>query len=259
VGSSGHRPVLNDEDSIFRLRHGFQYKSDIISAHPWHAVAVVFVWSWRRSKVTTIKSSPGLPYSTMSSPATSLPATIPEQEEVATVCCGCRPQRRRYGRKSASKSARIKEKSRPAESNDFADADVVIHNKDPLWETESNDSQYFFDAVQEPLKDGEYPVVFYNQLKHKPEVSFAHPESLLRPNDAAAVRQKELALSERRPSTRLLNILRRGSLEHKQALESPRIKIPISGYPGELTIPELAQCVSPSRDFQMAVYCFMPC
>ena len=167
------------------------------------------------------------------------PATIPEQQEEATVCCGCRPQLRRYARKS-SRSAQ------PSETSEFAD---TIHHDDPLWEQESNDSQYFFDAVQEPLKDGEYPVVFSNHLKHKPEVSFADPQSLLRPSvdKKHAVRHAESAPSGRRPSARMLTILRRGTLEHKQALESPRIRIPISGYPGELTIEELAQCVSARR------------
>ena len=172
----------------------------------------------------------------MSTPAASRPpVSAAEQEEEATMCCGCRPQRRRYARKSKS--------TRPSETSQYADA---IHHDDPLWEQESIDSQYFFDAVQEPLKDGEYPVAFYNSLKHKPEVSFADPESLLRPSDNKkhAVRHAESAPLDRRPSARMLTILRRGTLEHKQALESPRIRIPISGYPGELTIEELAQCVS---------------
>jgi hypothetical protein len=176
----------------------------------------------------------------MSSPAASpSPAKIPEQEEEATVCCGCRPQRRRYARKSKAAG--------PSETiSQFAD---VIHHDDPLWDKESNDSQYFFDAVQEPLKYGEYPVVFYNYLQHKPQVSLADPESLLRPSDDKkhAVRHADSAPLGRRPSGRMLAILRRGTLEHKQALESPRIRIPISGYPGELTIEELAQCVSTPR------------
>ena len=165
---------------------------------------------------------------------TPLHVTIPEQEDEATVCCGCRPQRRRYGRKSKS--------AQPSATSEFAD---TIHRDDPLWEHEFNDSQYFFDAVQEPLKDGEYPVVFYNYLKHKPEVSFADPQSLLRPSNDKnhAIKHAESSPSERRPSARMLTILRRGTLEHKQALESPRIRIPVSGYPGELTIEELAQYV----------------
>jgi hypothetical protein len=177
-----------------------------------------------------------------SSAASSPPATIPQQGETA-VCCGCRPQRRRHGRKPKSaKSAR----RGSTESSQFVD---VVHHDDPIWEQESNDSQYFFDAVQEPLKEGEYPVVFYNYLKHKPDVSFADPESLLRPSDKKknGIRHAESGPLERRPSNRMLTILRRGTLEHKQALESPRIRIPISGYPGELTIEELAQCVSARR------------
>jgi hypothetical protein len=168
---------------------------------------------------------------------TPLHVTIPEQEDEATVCCGCRPQHRRYARKSTRSARRVSKRRQ------FADA---IHHDDPLWERESIDSQYFFDAVQEPLKDGEYPVVFYNHLKHKPEVSFADPQSLLRPSvdKNHAIKHAESSPSERRPSARMLTILRRGTLEHKQALESPRIRIPVSGYPGELTIEELAQCVS---------------
>lgn len=197
------------------------------------------------------------------------------------------------------------------------------------------DSLYFFDALEHPLGDeeypidgyviksdllGDYPIVFTTSVQHPaPHVSMDHPETLLKrrrttpplpvsttphggrshrltsesiwlastdQNDdpgggtgsdmatssrqqqrkatttatkrkqqyhqeqkhkrhptKAERRHSEPIESHKEPSMRFLNILRRPTLEHAQQLQEPRVKVSLKGYPGELDVMELEECV----------------
>ena len=176
----------------------------------------------------------------------------PLTQEQETVCCGCRPKSKMYRRLSKAFGRRGKNRklNRSASKSQYYDAS---NDNAELWDRESNDSQFFFDAVSDPLGDDEYPIVFTNCLEPKPFVDMDHPETLLRPEDnrLLTVRRAESApiemsrdLSERRPSQRLLGIVRRNTLEHTASLKQPRVHVQIKGYPGSLDFAELAECVS---------------
>lgn len=207
------------------------------------------------------------------------------------------------------------------------------------------ESMYFFDALEDPLDDeeypidsyvvksdmlGEYPIYFTTSLQHPaPHVSMDEPETMLKKQTAtvkggggaaaagvdgkivssrssslnggtgisseavwvakldaadtsttmsAAARRKtstpavlsqtrpeqqrrnsEPIRSHREPSVRFLDIQRRPTLEHAKQLQEPRVKISLKGYPGELEMNELEECVSvrlgiQSFRFQMLPY-----
>jgi hypothetical protein len=195
------------------------------------------------------------------------------------------------------------------------------------------DSVYFFDALEDPLGEeeypidayvvksdilGEYPIFFTTSLQHPaPHVSLDEPETMLKkkkekaggqvgtagsqrqgavsssssPNrsysldggkaissqslwiatadgtesatatSSSSPTKKKLSQQQRRTqqaerrnsepirshkerSVRFLDIQRRPTLEHAKELEQPRVKVSLKGYPGELEINELEECVS---------------
>jgi hypothetical protein len=178
----------------------------------------------------------------MASKAATAATAGRNDDTVAVVCCGsCLPSRR-YRKKQEQRRQALG--VIPAAQQQLQDDDN---------DRESEDSQYFFDAVQEPLKDDEYPVVFYSHVKPKPhEFDWDDPATLLGKDskgkrDEEQVEERAVALVEEEEqfgSQRLTKILRRTTMEHKAFLEAPRIKIGGSGYPGELSVDELAECVS---------------
>ena len=205
----------------------------------------------------------------------------------------------------------------------YFDADM---GRDVEWyggegSSSGDESMFFFDALEDPLDDeeypidsyvvksdalGEYPIYFTTSLQHPaPHVSMDEPETMLKKkkktgdnnisvktatarkkggaystapknrsrsiNDTMGMsseslwvaktdggQQKKLSSSpsvvERRnsepinnhkePSVRFLDIQRRPTLEHKKQLVEPRVKTSLKGYPGELELDELEECVS---------------
>ena len=185
-------------------------------------------------------------YGQHSRPGKQIP---PETVEIA-VCCGCRPpSRRRFRKLSSTISSRVFRLQKFHDAQQSAD----IHEGSAA----DSESLFYFDAEQDLLDDDEYPIVFTNFLVHpKPVVSMDDPESMLRksvefvdqPNDKPAVEGFRRQLSApienyKSRSARLEQMIRRSTMEQQKELEKPRIKIPLQGYPGDLTVAELAECV----------------
>ena len=182
--------------------------------------------------------------------ATSDSSNPKQHEATVAVCCGsCRPSRRRLKRQQLHQARQapstLAQQIPQAPSNEKDGGDDA--------DRESEDSQYFFDAVQEPLGEDEYPVVFYSHIKPKPrEFDLEDPTTLLSDKDSFDKNEDSQGNlpgavgleSHQSTSQRLSKILRRTTLDHKAALEAPRIKIGGSGYPGELSVDEVAECVS---------------
>jgi hypothetical protein len=225
------------------------------------------------------------------SPTTSSPSSeehqqqqqqhpMAEDKELA-VCCGCRPQRRRYRKYSLTSSfKRMMHGSggRYFDATTGPDAEWRGHYEKDAKGVEDEDSLFFFDAVDRPLGDeeypldggpdagryvvrgpalGDYPIVFTTSLQHPaPHVSMEEPASMLRHlsdatleddeqrDESVEVWSSEPIQSHKEPSMRLLRIKRRPTMEHSVRLATPRIKIREKGYPGELTVEELDECVS---------------
>lgn len=175
---------------------------------------------------------------------------IPAEVVEVDVCCGCRPSsRRRFRKLSSSISSRVFRSQKfydAQQAGDVAEGSVA-----------DSESLFYFDAEQDLLPDDEYPIMFSNFLVHpKPVVSMAHPETMLRksvdfvdqqqPNkakDHGFRRQLSAPIENHKSrSARLEQMIRRSTMEHQQELEKPRIKIPLQGYPGDLTVAELAEC-----------------
>ena len=179
------------------------------------------------------------------------------QEAVDTVCCGCRPKAKHNKRRKFHKiTDSLRTVARLATGRSlFYDA---AQGRPSDFADDDDDNLFFFDAEENPLGDDEYPIVFTTNLQHpKPLVTFEHPESLLR--GAIPVEMKHEERDEKKayrraqsvpieshktPSQRLLQIARRPTDETTMLLEKPRVKIDSRGYPGELTVVELAECVS---------------
>lgn len=174
-----------------------------------------------------------------------------------TVCCGCRPSRRKYQKEPGGRHYMRTLSSHFFRRAQYVDAE---QGNDSVWVNDI-DSQFFFDAEEEPLGEDEYPPFFTTALQHpKPVVSMDHPETLLKSQliepqepDSKLVavpaktckRLESFPIANHRvPSFRFQKMIRRPTLERKTELETPRVKLTEQGYPGELTFAELAECVS---------------
>eukprot|EP00980_Cylindrotheca_fusiformis_P021916 scaffold8747_cov96-Cylindrotheca_fusiformis.AAC.11 len=184
-------------------------------------------------------------------------STIPEEEEVG-VCCGCRPKRD----KSSTKWKRQKKVSRFklfSSSTQFYDAQEQMpppsHSRNSSFDVSDSSSLYYFDAVETPLGEDEYPPFFTTSIVHpKPKVTLEDPTTMLKhaPNDALMktegneaedeVHPKKPISSHMRRSVRFEKITRRPTIEHAQALRQPRVAQNEKGYPGGLTSSELEEC-----------------
>jgi hypothetical protein len=147
----------------------------------------------RDNKMTLQESSPPKPMTT----------TTTSTVEMA-VCCGCRPQRRRYKKKHRKNLFQ----RRPRflffrRKKGYFDADM---GQESEWQAlernieysqRDDDSQYFFDAVDTPLEDdefpidgyviksggelGDYPIIFTTSLQHPaPHFTNDDPHTWLR-------------------------------------------------------------------------------
>jgi hypothetical protein len=210
------------------------------------------------------------------------PSTAAEDQKVA-ICCGCRPQRRRY-HKETTFSNSVRRVLMGSSRGKFYDANIGPDNEwrgsgPNIDDNENDDSLFYFDAVDRPLGDeeypvatgsdgtgryivrnpilGNYPIVFTTAIPHPaPQVSLAQPETMLRhmsddtlledeeANEGVEVWSSEPINSHKEPSMRLLRIRRRPTMEHSVHLATPRVKIREKGYPGELAREEVDECVS---------------
>jgi hypothetical protein len=166
-----------------------------------------------------------------------------QHERVETsVFCGCRPRAskskwKRYKKKSTVKLLRSKSKYYDVEQSTSA----------KIQESENDDdSLFFFDAVESPLRDDEYPPVFTTTMPHpKLRVTLEDPATLLKSLDTVEPQLRGSPMeSHRRKSRRFVEITRRSTMEHTTELEQPRVPIEERGYPGGLSMDELGECVS---------------
>jgi hypothetical protein len=208
-------------------------------------------------------------------------ARVSAMEEGGVVCCGCScrpsitaaPRGRRFRKLTTSISSRVFRLQK------FYDAQQQPPTGDIVnWSgndsNNDNDSLFFFDAEQDPLDESEYPVIFTDFLRHpKPKVSLEAPESMLRkvsfmeqeaekrllsasehaatsaPSASGATkdfrRQYSAPIDHEatQRSQRFLRLVQRSTLEQEHELQAPRVKIPLQGYPGDLTVAELQECV----------------
>lgn len=225
-------------------------------------------------------------------------------EETVEVCCGCRPKAKRRNRKfrklevepssgkklwrkSVSSVSKIRNwRYRDADIGDDSEWTAFSQNRSVRSIRSSVDSDddelYFFDAVDQPLDDDEYPidgyaiggqqkfkVVFTTSIQPSPKASLADPDSMLRPQsrssslgslsdfeDAYDIVPTESSHSRsskirnhKEPSARFMKIRRRTDEEVKEDLTRPGSStlentIGLAGYPGTLTVEELEECVS---------------
>mmetsp|Transcript_20969 Transcript_20969/g.48695 ORF Transcript_20969/g.48695 Transcript_20969/m.48695 type:complete len:276 (+) Transcript_20969:102-929(+) len=171
--------------------------------------------------------------------------------EVA-VCCGCRPQRQTSRRKQ-KKASRL-----DAFRTDHVQRAMVAPAPVPTTKDEVADnddaasvasSLFYFDAVEEPLGEEEYPPIFTTAIVHpKPQVTLDDPKTLLRkpsiikPTTTSTQENQEPNKSGR--SVRFVTIAERPASEHAELLKSPRVPQAEKGFPGGLTVVELEECVS---------------
>lgn len=195
------------------------------------------------------------------------------QQEVTTVCCGCRPKAtstkwKRYKKKSRfnifSSSTQYydaQEDASPATANAVGRSQAQKQRQKQYEENVSESSMYFFDAVETPLGEDEYPPYFTTSIAHpKPKVSLEDPITLLKHSPTSPVNnddeihpQKPIS-SHKRRSVRWEQITRRPTMEHAQALSSPRVAQDEKGYPGGLTVAELEECVSSYTPIYTSTY-----
>ena len=137
----------------------------------------------------------------------------------------------------------------------------------------TEESLFFFDAVDRPLGDNEYPidgyaissgVVFTTSMAHPaPQVNLRQdPSTMLRPSAIQQHKKKNKITDHQRPSIRFHKVRNRSHGDLFDELKSPRTKIRekvqdssrnntefledaigLAGYPGKLTVAELEECV----------------
>jgi hypothetical protein len=187
-------------------------------------------------------------------------------QETTTVCCGCRPKA------TSTKWKRYKKKSRfnifqsSTKYYDAPESHLPKTGKTRIQQEEvSESSMFYFDAVETPLGEDEYPPFFTTSILHpKPNVTLEDPITLLKHDPTSPLKgriseddeeeeeeEEQVDLrphkpisSHKRRSVRWDEITRRPTMEHTHALSEPRVPQAEQGYPGELTVHELEECVS---------------
>lgn len=199
----------------------------------------------------------------------TLAMSEPEQEPEAetAVCCTCGPRRRKSQKKTQWKREKknavaVSNLFKPSSKrNEYHDAQEEIagiqsgrNSKDDSSEVGS--TLFFFDAVETPLGEDEYPPIFTVGIPHpKPRVTLEDPITLLKhaPSSPLSEEMTEefvsgikspIAIDHRQNSERFQVITRRPTLENAKALQDPRVAQAERGFPGGLTFSELEECVS---------------
>jgi len=250
---------------------------------------------------STLNGLPNAKNKEMNHDAASGPLT--DTNELVTVCCGCRPKAKRRNRKfrkietepSPGKKLWKRTVSSIKQRNwRYRDADI---GNDSQWMAfsqnrdarsiksseggDDDDFMYFFDAVDRPLGDDEYPidgyaigaqkfkVVFTTSIQSpSPKASLSDPDSMLRLRSRSSSLGSMSSLNDefedaydlepietpnrkiqnhKEPSARFKKIKRRSCEELEAELTRPRSStienaIGLAGYPGTLTVEELEEC-----------------
>jgi hypothetical protein len=143
--------------------------------------------------------------------------------------------------------------------------------------TDEDDELFFFDACENPLAEDEYPYIsITDYLRPKRRVSMKDPLSMLRKHQSVESSEEHPKLknetddgldgddsliqrrafkkhvsepinSHKSRSERFLTLTSRSTVEHQAILQQPRVKIPQRGFPGDLTMAELGECVRQIR------------
>ena len=183
------------------------------------------------------------------------PAKMKPEESslvVADVCCGCRP--------SSSSKRRVRRFSSLArwrtssQRGKHGEGDVPRTNHIDSEDEDDKDSLFFFDACETPLAEDEYPPTFTNYLPPKRKVSLEEPWTMLsrnhnhRATTTITVQEEEEAEdSTERTVTETSDGFSDPSSSSQRStvlLQQPRVKLSMKGFPGNLTMSELQQCVS---------------
>jgi len=197
-------------------------------------------------------------------------------EAVDAVCCGCRPGPKRRFRKILST------RTRKYHDSFQVALDVALptndSNANAMENSDNDDDLFFFDACEHPLADDEYPYIsITDYVRPKRRVSMKDPLSMLGSqvgeglsnskqltdnhvaildaggtdnDDESAIQRPTLKkyMSEpiqnhKSPSQRFLTLTSRSTIEQQAILQKPRVKISQRGFPGDLTVDELGECV----------------
>ena len=213
--------------------------------------------------------------------------------DTTEVCCGCRPKAKRNNRKfikvrtPSNMFRRIRNwRYRDADIGDDSEWKPFSQNRDSrsVKSSEnghSDDGLYFFDAVDTPLGEEEYPidgyaiggrnfkVVFTASIQAPTrKASMSDPDSMLRPRSRSSSlgsmsslnddyqdayelepietpNRKERILNHMEHSMRFRKIRKRTAEQLVVDLQTPiKDAIGMAGYPGTLTVEELNECVS---------------
>ncbi|CAJ1932649.1 unnamed protein product [Cylindrotheca closterium] len=199
---------------------------------------------------------------------------VHENDSAATtgVSCGCfpcrrqnnnnsRPRKTKWKRQRPKKLQFLKPASKRTEYHDAQDnldklTGIEQSGKSAMRgdEEASRGSLFFFDAVENPLGEDEYPPIFTTAIQHpKRRVTLEDPITMLHhaPTDRVSddddgddellTRQGPIA-DHLSGSQRFETISRRPTLEHTKALQGPRVPQAEKGFPGGLTVAELEEC-----------------
>lgn len=159
-----------------------------------------------------------------------------------TVCCGCRP-------KATSKTTKWKRHKKKSPLNPFQSKTRYYDADEPdedYRNIDDDESLCFFDAVENPLHPEDYPPSFTTSVKRpKPVVTLEDPTTLLRhkPSDQPVQQSMEIIPMNRKRSRRFERIASTAVSEHTKQLQEPRIRASERGFPGGLSLEELAECV----------------
>jgi len=201
-------------------------------------------------------------------------------ESTDVVCCGCRPtSRRRFRRIRVGTRRKFHDTSQ-----DTGGLDIL---RKPMNTDPEEDELFFFDACEYPLRDDEYPYIsITDYIRPKRQVSMDDPSSmlqackrfprsderhhhkshdtLLRPDsddDESLIHLPDRKLvsepiqNHKARSQRLLTLSSRSMEEQQDILQRPRIYVSQKGFPGDLTVAELFECVR--RRLYCASFVFM--
>jgi hypothetical protein len=201
------------------------------------------------------------------------------EKAVDVVCCGCRPNsKRRFRRILTTRTRKYHDSSQGALDLGIALAlSTEKINATAVENGDEDDELFFFDACEHPLAEDEYPYIsITDYVRPKRRVSMKDPLSMLGKHegeglskskqltddhvaildagtdddDESAIQRSTLKyLSEpiqnhKSPSQRFLTLTSRSTIEQQTFLQQPRVRISQRGFPGDLTVDELGECVS---------------
>ena len=206
-------------------------------------------------------------------------ATTNYHEAVDVACCGCRPgPKRRFRKIMSTRTRKYHDSFQGALDVGVTSAlPTNDNNANAVENFDEDDALFFFDACEHPLADDEYPYIsITDYVRPKRRVSMKEPLSMLgrqegegfsnsqqltddhveildagTDHDDESVIQRptlkkymsEPIQNHKSPSQRFLTLTSRSTIEQQAILQKPRVKISQRGFPGDLTVDELGECV----------------